>query len=163
MQVIFHHWQKCIANGGYCWKIAFCSWGFSISSNVIVLFVADIVSMEINRRHSFWRNQCICSPLDNSSSFNAAIFFKIYCFVLQFFFPLHLCSHVLCTDISVLIVWKLFALPESFHIVLFSFVTWCTFFRHLSNHWFLCLIIFMFLKPCHILRVYFRRREDYGY
>ena len=38
------------------WKIVFCSWNFSLSNSIIVLFVADVVSMKINRRHYFWSN-----------------------------------------------------------------------------------------------------------
>ena len=36
-----------------CGKIVFCSWKFSLSNSVIVLFVAVVASMEINRRHYF--------------------------------------------------------------------------------------------------------------
>jgi len=37
-----------------CWKTAFCSWEFSLSTSVIVLFVSVVVSMETNRKHYFW-------------------------------------------------------------------------------------------------------------
>ena len=34
----------------------FYSWEFALSSNVIVLFVSVVVSVEINRKHYFWSN-----------------------------------------------------------------------------------------------------------
>jgi len=37
----------------WCWKIVFCSWEFTLSKSVIVLFLAVVVSMEINRL--FWK------------------------------------------------------------------------------------------------------------
>ena len=40
----------------------FCSWEFALSNNVIVLVATVVVSMEINRRHYFWSNPCICGP-----------------------------------------------------------------------------------------------------
>ena len=40
--------------GWWLWKIVFCSWGFALSSDVIVLFASVVVAMEINRRHYFW-------------------------------------------------------------------------------------------------------------
>ena len=38
------------------WQILFCTWEFALSNSVIVLFVDVVVSMEINRRHFFWRD-----------------------------------------------------------------------------------------------------------
>ena len=43
-----------------CWKIVFCSWEFDLSNSVIVLFGSVIVSMEINRRHYFQSDLCVC-------------------------------------------------------------------------------------------------------
>jgi len=58
MQALVHHCQKCIACcGDYVEEIMFCSWEF-VQSSAIVLFV--IISMEINRRHYFQSNLCIC-------------------------------------------------------------------------------------------------------
>ena len=57
MQALVHHWWKCIANGGDCWKIVFCSWEFALSNSVVVLFVSVVFSMEINKRHYFWSKQ----------------------------------------------------------------------------------------------------------
>jgi len=39
---------------GLCWKIVFCRWEFALSNSVIVLFVAVVVSMEVNERHYIW-------------------------------------------------------------------------------------------------------------
>jgi len=55
MQALVYHWQKCRADDGDCWGVVFCSWRFSLSSGVTVLFVS-VVSVEINRRHCFWSN-----------------------------------------------------------------------------------------------------------
>jgi len=41
-----------------CWKIEFCSWEFVLSNSVMVLFVSDVLSIEINRRHYFQCNLC---------------------------------------------------------------------------------------------------------
>jgi len=38
------------------WKIVFFSWGFALSNSVIMLFVALVDWVEINRRHYFWSN-----------------------------------------------------------------------------------------------------------
>jgi len=57
MQAHVHHWQKCTADGGDCWKTVFCSWEFAVSNNVIVLFV--VVSVEINGRHYFRSDLCV--------------------------------------------------------------------------------------------------------
>ena len=48
--------KKCRTNKHcwLCWKIVFFSWEFSLSNSVIVLFVAIVGSMEINKRHYFW-------------------------------------------------------------------------------------------------------------
>ena len=46
MQALFHHGQKCIANGGEYVEKQFCSREFSLSNCVIVLFV--VASIEIN-------------------------------------------------------------------------------------------------------------------
>ena len=43
------------ANGGNFWNTSFCSWAFALSNIIIMLFVSVVVSMEINRRHYFWR------------------------------------------------------------------------------------------------------------
>mgnify|MGYP001852807529 CR=1 FL=1 len=52
---LFPRWWKCAINGGsQRWKIVLCSWDFSLSNSVVVLFVSDVVSMEINRKHCFW-------------------------------------------------------------------------------------------------------------
>ena len=57
MQALFQCWQKCITNGGdYVEKIVFCRWEFALSNRVTVLFVAIVVSMEINKKHYFWSN-----------------------------------------------------------------------------------------------------------
>jgi len=57
MQALVHHWWERTANGsGMHWKIAFCSWEFTLWSNVIILFVSVVVCMEINRKHYFWSN-----------------------------------------------------------------------------------------------------------
>ena len=50
---LVHCCQKCVANGGDCWKVVFCGIEFSLLNNVIVLFVSAVVSMEINR--SVWK------------------------------------------------------------------------------------------------------------
>jgi len=40
--------QKCIVNcGDYIEKIAFCSWKFTLSNSIIVLFISVVVSTEI--------------------------------------------------------------------------------------------------------------------
>ena len=49
MQALIHRWWKCTANGGDCWKTVLCSWKFSLSNNVIVLFISVVVPMEENR------------------------------------------------------------------------------------------------------------------
>ena len=56
MQALVCCWQKCIANGGDCCKIVFCSWEIALLNSVIVLFVSVVVSTEIDRRHYFWSN-----------------------------------------------------------------------------------------------------------
>jgi len=61
MQALVQSWWKCIANGDDCWKILFCSWEFALSNSVTVVFVATVVSKEINRRHYFQSNLCLCS------------------------------------------------------------------------------------------------------
>jgi len=43
------------------WKMVYCSWVFSLSNSVIVLFSSLVVSMEINRRHDFQSNLSICT------------------------------------------------------------------------------------------------------
>ena len=63
MQSLVCHWQICIAKGSVCVeKIAFCSWEFALSNNVIVLFVSVVVSMEINRRNYFQKDLYIYDP-----------------------------------------------------------------------------------------------------
>jgi len=42
------------------WKIVFCSWEFALSKSVIVLFVAIVVSMEINWKHYFQSSLYAC-------------------------------------------------------------------------------------------------------
>ena len=49
MQAVVQRWQKCIASGNDYVEKVFCSWQFSLSSSVLVLFVSVLVSMEINR------------------------------------------------------------------------------------------------------------------
>ena len=44
-------------------KIVFCILEFALSNSVTVLFVSGVVSMEINRRHYFWRDLHNCSML----------------------------------------------------------------------------------------------------
>lgn len=56
MQALIHHWQKknqkSIANGGdYVEK-------FALSNSITVLFVAIVVSREINRGHYLQSNLC---------------------------------------------------------------------------------------------------------
>lgn len=59
MQVLVHHWVKCITNSGdYVEKIVFCSREFAVSNNVTVLFVPIVVSTEMNRRHYFQKKPC---------------------------------------------------------------------------------------------------------
>jgi len=43
-----------------CWKIAFCSWEFTLSNSLIMLFVSVAVSMEINRRRYYIFNSEFC-------------------------------------------------------------------------------------------------------
>ena len=62
---LVHQWQKCRAIGGdyaVLETIMFWSWDFALSSSGIVLFVAVVVSMEINWRYYFWSDLCVCSP-----------------------------------------------------------------------------------------------------
>ena len=51
MQGLVHCWWKCIACGGNCWKIVFCSWEFALSNSGFGLFISVVISMEIHRRH----------------------------------------------------------------------------------------------------------------
>ena len=68
MQALVHSCQKCIANGGDCWKTVFGSWEFALSSNVIVMiFVAVVISIEINRRHYFCTDLCVQHALSTNT------------------------------------------------------------------------------------------------
>ena len=58
--------QSCslpVQTHGYWWwlwrRMVFCSWEFALSTTIIVLFVALVVSMEESRRHYFWCNRHI--------------------------------------------------------------------------------------------------------
>ena len=53
---MYRWWQR------ICWKLVFYSWEFALLHRVIVLIVKVLVSVEINRRHYFQSNLCICSP-----------------------------------------------------------------------------------------------------
>ena len=59
MQALAYRWWKCTANDGDCWKVVFCSWEFSLSNSIIVIFISVVVSMEINRRQYFQSNLSI--------------------------------------------------------------------------------------------------------
>ena len=59
-----HCWQKCLATGGdYVEKVVFWSWDFALLNGFVALFVSVVLSMEINRRHYFWSNLCVCVHL----------------------------------------------------------------------------------------------------
>ena len=59
-----HCWQKCLATGGdYVEKVVFWSWDFALLNGFVALFVSVGLSMEINRRHYFWSNLCVCVHL----------------------------------------------------------------------------------------------------
>ena len=58
VQALVHYWKK-MANGSDCGKIVVCSCEFALSNNVIVLFVAVVASMEVNRKHYFWNRSHI--------------------------------------------------------------------------------------------------------
>ena len=62
-----------------CWKIMLCSWEFGLQNSVTVLFVSVVVSMEISRRHYFWRDlmeRCgLCSSCSNSKSSSVSLCF----------------------------------------------------------------------------------------
>jgi len=66
----------------------FCSWEFTLSSSVTVLFVAAVVSMEINRRHYFWRGSLsdlrICEHLSTSASFPEMRLLQALCVITDF-------------------------------------------------------------------------------
>ena len=47
MQALVHCRQKCIVNGGDCWKILLCSWEFAYDVSVLLLYV--IFSTEIKK------------------------------------------------------------------------------------------------------------------
>ena len=62
MQALVHCWWKCTPNGGDYVEKCFCSWEFALSNiGVIVLFASVVVSMEINSRHYFQSNVCVCA------------------------------------------------------------------------------------------------------
>ena len=48
MQALAHGWWKCTANCSDCVQKTFCSLEFTLSNNVVMLFVTVVVSMEIN-------------------------------------------------------------------------------------------------------------------
>ena len=52
--------RKSAIGGNYVEKISFCSWEFTLV-HVIVLFVTDVISTKINRRHYFQSDLCIFS------------------------------------------------------------------------------------------------------
>ena len=67
------HWCQCLqaqhavscsllvkTHSWWYWKILFCSWEFTLSNGVTVLFVSVVVSLEINRSCYFWRNVYVC-------------------------------------------------------------------------------------------------------
>ena len=60
-------------------KIVLCSWEFSLSNSVLVLFVSIVVSMEINRRHYCRSNLCnfkLAGTSENLSSGELSFFFR---------------------------------------------------------------------------------------
>ena len=68
MQYLVHQWQKCIANGGSCWKIVFPVAENLLYQSLVVLFLCIVVSMEINRRHYFQREIYIYIHICNATS-----------------------------------------------------------------------------------------------
>ena len=57
MQVLVHCWWKCIANGSdYVEKQGFVAENLLYQRVIVVLFVAVVVSKEINKMHYFWSN-----------------------------------------------------------------------------------------------------------
>jgi hypothetical protein len=53
VQALVRRWRKCIANGGDRGTMVFCNWQLALSNGVTVHPVSVIVSVEINRRHTF--------------------------------------------------------------------------------------------------------------
>lgn len=45
-----------------CWKTVICSWEFVLLNSIIMLF-GSVVTMEINKRHYFQNNLCVCNPI----------------------------------------------------------------------------------------------------
>lgn len=50
----FKLWLSISGTQWLCWKTVFCRWECALANSVIVLFVADVISIQINRRHKFW-------------------------------------------------------------------------------------------------------------
>ena len=86
-----------LIGGGYAEKIVFCSQEFALPNSIAVLFVSVVVSMEINRRHSFWSKLRICTVLMQGVNWRNSR--KTYPW--QLFFPLLAVRHhhnsALCT------------------------------------------------------------------
>ena len=57
MQALVQHWWKSIANGSdYVEKQGFVAENLLYQRVIVVLFVAVVVSKEINKMHYFWSN-----------------------------------------------------------------------------------------------------------
>jgi len=56
---LVHCWWKYMANGGDHWKILFCKWEVALSKNIIVLFISVVISMEMNMKLFFQRDQYV--------------------------------------------------------------------------------------------------------
>ena len=71
MQVLVHHWQKCMVSvGDFVEKWYFVVGEFALSHSIIVSLYLLVVSIEINRRHYF------------QSDLHTFLF--IYVFIMQF-------------------------------------------------------------------------------